>query len=227
MFCWNVVGSVSNRSNKSLFFSLAKNPQNYNSRFFQKDENKEQAAIMSQIKAINWTQNCPTLFGFIETVSLRSKNGQFSASFSLFFVFSKQLTVNDQYNFLPMTGFEPGPLELEATALPTEPQPLPETVSWLSNLLVHEGDRHSTVDPSELTSLQTHVRIPSTTSTLFRLMKLKFTLHLWLDCKQSENKQKEAHYFSLAWSSRVEWFKGLGRYMPICTFNSKLGHFTR
>ena len=27
--------------------------------------------------------------------------------------------------FLPITGFEPRPLVLEATALPTEPQPLP------------------------------------------------------------------------------------------------------
>ena len=35
------------------------------------------------------------------------KNGLISASFSLFFVFSIQLTVNVQYKFLPMAGFEP------------------------------------------------------------------------------------------------------------------------
>ena len=39
--------------------------------------------------------------------------------------FSIQLTVNVQYEFLPMTGSNCTPLESEATALPTEPQPLP------------------------------------------------------------------------------------------------------
>ena len=34
------------------------------------------------------------------------KNGPFSASFSLFFVFSMQLAVNVQYKFLPMSGFK-------------------------------------------------------------------------------------------------------------------------
>ena len=36
-----------------------------------------------------------------------SKNGPFPASFFFNFVFSKQLTVNVQYKFLPVTGFEP------------------------------------------------------------------------------------------------------------------------
>ena len=49
--------------------------------------------------------------------------------FFFIFVFSKQLTVNVQYKFLPMTGFEPRTLESEATALPTDPQPLPYGVS--------------------------------------------------------------------------------------------------
>ena len=46
--------------------------------------------------------------------------------FFFIFVFSKQLTVNVQYNFLPMIGFKQGSLESEATALPIEPQPLPD-----------------------------------------------------------------------------------------------------
>ena len=41
--------------------------------------------------------------------------------FFCIFVFSMQLTVNVQYKILPMTGFDHGPLESEATALPTEP----------------------------------------------------------------------------------------------------------
>ena len=41
------------------------------------------------------------------------------------FVFLVQLTVNVQYNFLPMTGFKLRISGLEATALPTESQPLP------------------------------------------------------------------------------------------------------
>ena len=51
-------------------------------------------------------------------------NGPFTASFSLFSSF--QYTVDSKKmfninNFLPMTGFEHGPLDSEATALPTEP----------------------------------------------------------------------------------------------------------
>ena len=46
------------------------------------------------------------------------------ASFSLF-SFLTQLTVNAQYiNFCRLLDLNHGPLELEATALPTEPQPL-------------------------------------------------------------------------------------------------------
>ena len=33
--------------------------------------------------------------------------GPFPASFFFIFIFSRQLTVNIQYKFLPMTGFEP------------------------------------------------------------------------------------------------------------------------
>ena len=43
----------------------------------------------------------------------------------LFFFFSKQLTVNFQYKFCRSRDSNSGPLESEATALPTEPQPLP------------------------------------------------------------------------------------------------------
>ena len=35
------------------------------------------------------------------------------------------MTVNVQYEFLPMTGFEPQTSGIEATALPTELPPLP------------------------------------------------------------------------------------------------------
>ena len=46
-------------------------------------------------------------------------------------VFSIQLTVNVQYNYLPMTRFEPRTSRSKATALPTEPQPLPEREQML------------------------------------------------------------------------------------------------
>ena len=53
------------------------------------------------------------------TVHANVKNGPF-----LYFVFSIQLTVNIcSIQLLPMTGFK---LLSEVTALPTEPQPLPE-----------------------------------------------------------------------------------------------------
>ena len=46
--------------------------------------------------------------------------------FFFIFVFPIQLTVNNvQYNFFLLLDSSLGPLELEATALPTEPQPLP------------------------------------------------------------------------------------------------------
>ena len=49
----------------------------------------------------------------------------FPSLFFFIFVFSIQLTVKGQYNFLPMTGSNRGPLESKATTLPTEPLPLP------------------------------------------------------------------------------------------------------
>ena len=53
--------------------------------------------------------------------------GPFPASFS-FFVFSIQLTVNNvQYKFCGWQNLNRGPLMSEATALPTEPQPLPQS----------------------------------------------------------------------------------------------------
>ena len=46
--------------------------------------------------------------------------------FFLIFIFSKQLTVNVQYIFCRWLDPNCGPLILEVTALPTEPQPLPK-----------------------------------------------------------------------------------------------------
>ena len=55
-----------------------------------------------------------------------SKNGLFPASFFFIFVFSIQLTViNVQYKFCGWLDSNRIPLVSEATALPTEPQPLP------------------------------------------------------------------------------------------------------
>ena len=59
-------------------------------------------------------------------------NGSFPASFFFIFVFSIQLTAKIvQYKILPTTGFEPrtSGVESEETALPTEPQPLPNFVN--------------------------------------------------------------------------------------------------
>ena len=53
------------------------------------------------------------------------KNGPFSPSFFFIFVFSIQLTVNVQNKFCQWLDSNRGPLELEATTLPTNPQPLP------------------------------------------------------------------------------------------------------
>ena len=48
-------------------------------------------------------------------------NRPFPASFFFIFVFSINLTVNIQYTFYRLLDSNHGPLELEATALPTEP----------------------------------------------------------------------------------------------------------
>ena len=58
-------------------------------------------------------------------------NGSFLATFCLFSSFQNnwRKQINVRCNSLPMTGFEP--LASEATALPTEPQPLPETANCL------------------------------------------------------------------------------------------------
>ena len=54
------------------------------------------------------------------------KYGPFMASFSFIFVFSLQLTVkNVQYKFCRWLDSNHGPLELEVTALPTEPHHCP------------------------------------------------------------------------------------------------------
>ena len=56
-------------------------------------------------------------------------NGPFPASFSLFPSFLQ--TVNSKYMFIKscrLLDLNPGPLVLEATALPTASQPLPNTI---------------------------------------------------------------------------------------------------
>ena len=58
-----------------------------------------------------------------------------SGLFFLIFVFFNRVVDSKQINVwfksLPMTGCEPGPLASETTALPTEPQPLPNLVNTL------------------------------------------------------------------------------------------------
>ena len=59
------------------------------------------------------------------------KNCPFPDSFSYFCFFSVQLTVhNVQYKFCRWLDSNLGPLVSEATALPTEPQPLPISYVW-------------------------------------------------------------------------------------------------
>ena len=74
----------------------------------------------------------PTQISVVKLFQIFLKNGPFSASFFFIFVFSILLTVNVQYKFLPMTGFEQQTSGLDATALLTEPQPLPQVVSNLA-----------------------------------------------------------------------------------------------
>ena len=59
------------------------------------------------------------------------KNGPFPAPFS-FFVFSTQLTVNVQNKRCQWLDSNRRPLELETIALPTEPQPLPWMMFYLT-----------------------------------------------------------------------------------------------
>ena len=53
-------------------------------------------------------------------------NGPIPASFFFIFVFSVQLIVKSWLKFCRWLDSNSGPLVLEATALPTEPQPLPK-----------------------------------------------------------------------------------------------------
>ena len=51
----------------------------------------------------------------------------------LFIYFGLFITVDNKQMFnkiLPMTGVNRVPMVLKATALPTEPQPLPHTMDW-------------------------------------------------------------------------------------------------
>ena len=60
------------------------------------------------------------------------KNGPFPTSFYLFiFDFLTQLTVNVQFKFCRWLDSYRGPLESEASALPTELQPLPKVIEYL------------------------------------------------------------------------------------------------
>ena len=59
-----------------------------------------------------------------------------SRSLFLYFRLFKTVDSNGQYKFLPMTGFEPQTSISEATALPTEPQPLPRVFFLLQRILI-------------------------------------------------------------------------------------------
>ena len=106
-----------------------------------------------------------------------------------------------------------GLLASEATALPTEPQPLPnikqlikctsskqhsEGILWIRNdvkLSEHQqiqtlGCHHSSLDLSAPTILLPRVRVPSSSSTL--LSFIVFVLYLL--CEKNKNKQKEARF---------------------------------
>ena len=65
------------------------------------------------------------------------KNGPFPATFSSIFVFSIQLTVNkcSIYKFCRWLDSSHGAVELEVTALPTDPQPLPRCLPKCDNFL--------------------------------------------------------------------------------------------
>ena len=64
------------------------------------------------------------------------KMGHSRPLFTLFSSFQySQLTGNVELKILPMTGFEPRTSGSEATAQPTEPQPLPKTFLLDVNIL--------------------------------------------------------------------------------------------
>ena len=79
----------------------------------------------------SYPPNCSQHFigGKTRVSDFFKKNGPFPASFSLFssFHYSWQLMFN--INFCQWPDSNCGPLELEVTALPTEPQPLPIRLS--------------------------------------------------------------------------------------------------
>ena len=60
-------------------------------------------------------------------------NGPIQASFLFIFAFSIQLTVNVKYKFCQWLDSNRGLLEMEATALPTKPQPLKMSLVSLRN----------------------------------------------------------------------------------------------
>ena len=62
--------------------------------------------------------------------------------FFFIFVFSIQLTANDQYNFSQWLDSNHGPLELEVTVQPTEPQPLPYMVSYFRSKVYRNSASH-------------------------------------------------------------------------------------
>ena len=79
----------------------------------------------------------PVKMTIAQTTLVFLKNGPFPSSFSLFLSFqytvdSKQI-FNKYIYFCQWLDSNRGPLVLEATALPTEPQPLPNTLGTLSN----------------------------------------------------------------------------------------------
>ena len=61
-----------------------------------------------------------------------------SRPFLIIFVFSIQLTVNIQYNFLRWLDSNCGPLESKVTALPTESPPLPLVANFKCSIIIME-----------------------------------------------------------------------------------------
>ena len=106
---WKNILNTLNRN--SLTYFVAASGGNIAKLFCRKSDAQRQA---------EWLMNILFLFLFKWTIS-----GLFCL-----FVFSIQLTVNVQYNFLSMTGFELRTSGLEATTLPTEPPPLPKHISY-------------------------------------------------------------------------------------------------
>ena len=78
--------------------------------------------------------------------------GHYPATFSLSLFFQRiQLTGNIQYKFCRWLNSKRGPLESEATTLPTKPRPLPDGLKVAKKILLTDF-----LHPSTLTSGQSY-----------------------------------------------------------------------